>query len=107
MSKVTISKQDWATIAAAGIPITHEGAVLNFAGFENLVPVLLKVLDADNQPKLYDSIRGWLIALRGHYPSLYQQYFQDLRFSKVVEGPVLGRDIKLRRIALSHLGKIA
>ena len=104
---MALTSKDYALLAAAGIPITAREIEVSFTGFDAVVPVLINALNGDPEPKVRDAIRGWLIALRDHYPPIFQKYFQDTVFLSLLNGPVEGRDIKLRRIALSHLGKIA
>lgn len=104
---MTLTNEEYAVLVAAGIPITANESAVSFAGFEQLVPVVLKALTEPCEPKVRDAIRGWLLALRDHYPPTFQKHFQDTKFLALLNGAVEGRDIKLRRIALSHLGKIA
>lgn len=104
---MALTNKEYALLAAAGIPITSGEATISFTGFDKVVPVLINALSDNPEPKVRDAIRGWLIAVRDHYPPVFQKYFQDALFLLLLNGPVEGRDIKLRRIALSHLGKIA
>lgn len=104
---MTLSTQDLATLIAAGVPIAGDEQGIAFAGFASLVPILKNILEGTQEVKLRDAIRGWLIALRDHYPPTFQKHFQCEPFLTLLSGPIEGRDIKLRRIALSHLAKIA
>jgi hypothetical protein len=105
---VSISISDLNLLIAAGIPLAGEheasGHPVDFAALRS---VMLKILAASPEPKMFDALRGWMIAVQDHYPTIFDRYFQGPEIQKLIESPVTGRDIKLRRIALSHLGKIA
>ena len=91
----------------AGVPLAGERGPVSGIDFAEISAILQGSLDHESDPKTRDAIRGWLIAIRDHFPSIYAQFFKGDVFLRILAGPVTGRDIKLRRLALSHLGKVA
>ena len=105
---MSMSTAELSLLIAAGVPLAGEHDVLvHPIDFAALRPAILNILASSPDPKVCDALRGWMIAVRDHYPTIFGRYFQGPEIQKLIESPVTGRDIKLRRIALSHLGKIA
>jgi hypothetical protein len=105
---VSMTKAEWDMLIAAGIPLAGEheapGQSVDFSALRH---VILNVLASGPEPKIRDAIRGWLIAMRDHFPTRFARHSHGPELAKLIEAPVTGRDIKLRRIALNHLGKIS
>jgi hypothetical protein len=104
---MTLSQQDFEHLLAAGVPLAGQRATSLSIDFEKISEIMCRALDDRSDPKTYDAIRGWLIAMRDHYPSIFSKFLAKPQLAAALDGPVTGRDIKLRRIALSHIGKIA
>lgn len=98
---------DLDTLMAAGVPLAGERDVSSPIDFALISEILVSGLDETVDAKTRDSIRAWLLALRDHYPTIFKQFFGDPKLLAELRSPLSGRDIKLRRIALSHLGKVA
>jgi hypothetical protein len=104
---MTLSKQDFEALMGAGVPLAGERSTSVPLDFGTLSEIMCRALDDKSDPKTCDAVRGWLIALRDHYPEIFSKFFARPQLLIALSGPVTGRDIKLRRIALSRIGKIA
>ena len=102
-----LTQQDYEELTAAGVPLAGNHRPAGLIDYVKIATVFHKVLDDKSDPKTCDAIRGWLIALRDHYPAIFATFFTDPRILATISSPITGRDIKLRRMALKHIGKFA
>ena len=104
---LSISQEEISVLAALGLPLSDDHSDVGVVDFKIAADILRKISRTESEGRLRDAARAWLIAVCDHYPSLYSKYFASPELLTLAFGPRTGRDIKLRRLALSHLGKIA
>ncbi|GEM_PF-6046474 len=107
------SKFDWDVLASLGLPITGKNNLNIEKNEDNLIHYLKmgcqNLLDFpdENSPRMKESIESLLLAIKGHYPTIYKSKISKIKF--IIENftpkQITGRHLKLRRIALSTLGK--
>ena len=101
------SHDDIELLLSAGVPLAGERKDLLSLDFAVVSEAVIRVLDSTSEEKPRDAIRGWLIALNDHYPTLFARHFSSPKIIAAIASPRTGRDIKLRRLALSHLRDVA
>lgn len=104
---MAFTQQEFEELMAAGLPLAGERPVRVTPDFARLSKILKYNLANPMDPKTRDAIRAWLLALRDHYPTIFAQFFVDPQLLSQIQPPVTGRDIKLRRIAIRHLSRVA
>ena len=106
-SILSISQEEISILAALGLPLSDVHSDVGVVDFKIAAEIFRKISRTESEGRLLDAARAWLIALCDHYPALYSKHFATPELQSLTSGPRTGRDIKLRRLALSHLGKIA
>jgi len=104
---LSISQEEITILAALGLPLSDDHSGAGAVDFKIGSEILRKISLTESEGRLRDAARAWLIAVCDHYPALYSKHFTTPELLMLASGPRTGRDIKLRRLALSHLGKIA
>ena len=103
---MAISQEEIRILAALGVPLSDDHSDVGVVDFKIAAEILKKIARTESEGRLRDAARAWLIAVCDHYPTLYSKHFTAPELLTLASGPRTGRDIKLRRLALSHLGKI-
>jgi len=104
---LSITQEEISFLAALGLPLSDDHSDVGEVDFKIAADILRKISRTESEGRLRDAARAWLIAVCDHYPPLYSKYFAAPELLTMASGPRTGRDIKLRRLALSHLGKFA
>lgn len=100
------SEPKWAEIVQLGVPL-GQAPKLVWNGKTSAGKIRTAYHFSKNNrgfSKEFDAIEGYLIAFRDHYPTYFKKMFPD--FEKTLPTDLNGRQIKLRRIALSNLAKL-
>ena len=91
----------------AGVPIAGSREKLSISDLDRIRAIISKALKDQDDPKLKDACLGWLRAMRDHYPTLYGKHLNTPDIALCLNREINGREIKLRRLALSHISKVA
>ena len=94
----------WAILRSAGVPIGHPTPGPRPTSAD-LRAALATALAGPNAALEREALLAWLGALRRHWPSMFAVLTEGLPVAEEL-GEVTDRDryLKLRRIALAHLG---
>ena len=99
---------DWDLLIAAGVPLFSSSRSHVAVDWKKVATETMKAIDHQLSEREDIALRSWMIALRDHYVTTYNQHFLDPIFSAfIARKPIDGRHIKLRRIAASDLSKLA
>jgi len=102
---------EWDELCALGVPLVSGNQTYDCHDLtaQLLINRLEKLFQRHEEhegplhdPRCKDAVRGLLLALKTHYPSVFMQLSHPL-VHVLCQGKVTGRDIKLRNIALSRI----
>jgi hypothetical protein len=99
---------DWDLLIAAGVPLFSSDRTHSAVEWTSVAEAAIKAVENQLTERENIALRSWMIALKDHYTTTFNQYFLDQKLIAFMDGkPIDGRHIKLRRIAASSLSKVA